>query len=391
MVGNRLHFFSLFLIFLLFLGSNAFATASRINSMGGGSKAITVDDDSNIWNFPSAIVDWGNRVLIDRFDGTKGEFGLHYSLSQDMVLVFYGGDHSDRSFQYGGKASDLTNCGIACEGNGNTFKGAMGFGWNNGGNKFGLLLSIYGDNRSTQPDPSQSAQAKGPLGMKFGLGGSFGELDLTMNLGYGALNDQSKEIGGGDGHFEMELLGRYTTNVAPGVDAIPYLTFDFHDKSVKSVGVVSKDTRVGFNLGTDLKIQPANDIYIYPGVGIAFDMESAGPDDAESETSTLILPYFGLGLDAKITEWLDFRMGASQRDEMVTVDACPAGAGACSSSTTTKNSDAVLAYSAGFGLKFADLTLDLNVNPQFFNNGVYFVNGSSTQTFGLEVAMLYSW
>jgi hypothetical protein len=383
--------FILVLLISLLFSANAFATGSRINSMGGGSKAITVDDDSNLWVFPSTIVDWGNRVLIDRFDGTKGEFGLHYGLSQDMVLVVYGGDHADRSFRYGGKASDLTGCGLACDGNGNTFKGAMGFGWNaGGGNKYGVILSIHGDNQTTQLSGSDT-QSKGPLGMGIGLGSSFGDLDMAMDLIYGALNDQSKDVGGGDGHFEMGIVGRYTSNVAPGVDAIPYLAFDMHSKSVKSGGSITNDSSFGFDLGSDLKIQPANDIYIYPGVGLSFAMATAGPDSGQSETTTFIFPYFGIGLDAKINEWLDFRMGASQHDSMVTTEACPVGSSSCESAITTKNSDVALVYTAGFGLHFADLTVDMNLNPQFFNNGLYMVNGQTTGPFGLDIALRYSW
>ena len=377
----------LFVVMLcLAWSSTSFATGSRINSMGGGSKNITVDDDHNIWNFPSTIVKWGNRAVIDRFNGTTGEFGVNYGLNQDAVLIVYGGDHQDRAFSYGGAAANSSSCGTACSGNGNTYKGSIGFGWNASGTKFGAILSVYGDNQKTPDTPS-----RGPLGMGIDFGASIGDLDFTVGLLYGALNDETKAYGGGDGHTESGLLLRYTSNVAPGIDAIPYLDFNLHSKSIRFDNITRKDSSLGFDLGSDLKIQPANDIYIYPGVGIAFQMDTEGPDNGESETYNLALPYFSLGLDAKITEWLDFRMGASQTDEYKTVDACANGETQCQESSTSKDSDVRLIYTAGFGLQFSDLIIDLNLNPQFFNNGLYFVNGSETSQFGVDVALLYTW
>lgn len=40
--------------------ASAFATEARVRSMGGGVKLWTIEDESNIFDFPSLLTRWGN-------------------------------------------------------------------------------------------------------------------------------------------------------------------------------------------------------------------------------------------------------------------------------------------------------------------------------------------
>ena len=64
---------------LVTAGSPALATETRIDSMGGGVKLWTIEDESNIFDFPSLLVRWGNRVYVDAIEATTDDIpGGHF-------------------------------------------------------------------------------------------------------------------------------------------------------------------------------------------------------------------------------------------------------------------------------------------------------------------------
>ncbi len=431
----RTRLLQLFLAGLLIfaLAPSALATYSRINSMGGGTKYLTVEDEANVFFFPSTIVDWGNRATVDAFTGTTGLFSMHYSLNPDAVLVIYGGNLPTWQYARGRAATASGAPGPATQGafgapgpapdavdvatqplpgqlpgftynpgETSNFKGAIGFGMRSGETKFGGLLSVYGDNAVVEATGAPTS-TYGPLGLQLLGGVSFGlgqgSLDLgalvefgTMTAEPGPTSSHEGEGHLGEGHFVLNLNARAFFEAAPGVDAVPYVVVDIQTMGVKVVGsgATYNTTRMGFTLGTDLKIQPASDIFIYPGAGIMFrssSLESTIPPTTTTNTNrTFAMPFFSLAVDARIASWLDWRVGA------VHVDAFNQNKNEAGPTTTTnKTSAAVVHFATGFGLTFDAWMIDFNVTPQLFNNGLWVVNGTATGPFAADVALKYVW
>lgn len=418
---------ALTLIAGLALPATTSATTTRVNSMGGATRFITVVDETNIWVFPSTIADWGNLAMIDNFDGTSGDFAFHYALTRDAVLVVYGGN--GRGFAFGEQrglgmfgvapalsgaptpraqsgVSDEAAVGSFSQANETAnFKGAIGFGMKTGGTNFGGLLSVYGDNRSVETNVTET---DGPLRIDLLGGVGFeagpGQLDLGFGLHFGFLTSEHNDAGGddfaADGFFGLDAMARYMVDVAPGVEAIPYAGISFLKQGIKRTppnnGTETKygSTQFLIALGADLKIQPLNDVFIYPGAGLFFNSVTIDEDNGNITVSdaeqTFAIPYFSLAIDAKITDWLDWRLGAMHRDSFNTVaDEVDQGGGA-TFKTINKDSSAQVIFTTGFGLRFGDWRIDMNIDPAFWVNGPYIVTGN-TSRWALDVALQFLW
>ena len=90
---------------VVLFATSAMATQARLDSMGGGWKSWTVEDETNIFDFPALLVRWGNLAHIDNITAVDNgkdtypnmRFGYHGQLTDDMVLAFYGGVVNSRT------------------------------------------------------------------------------------------------------------------------------------------------------------------------------------------------------------------------------------------------------------------------------------------------------
>ena len=74
----------------------ASATRVRVNTMGGGEKRLTFDDETVVSLLPSLLVDYPDRALIDVIEATSANtsFGAHFALSARDVVAIYGGSRT---------------------------------------------------------------------------------------------------------------------------------------------------------------------------------------------------------------------------------------------------------------------------------------------------------
>ena len=99
---------------------HASATGTRLDSMGGEAKYWTVEDEVNIFDFPSLLVRHGNMTYADNINGgfANTRFGFHLQVSEDLVLAAFGGSINSSTRPVG------TGFDVA----GNAFTGASGLG-----------------------------------------------------------------------------------------------------------------------------------------------------------------------------------------------------------------------------------------------------------------------
>jgi len=377
--------------------------------MGGGTKYITVIDDSNIMVFPSTLVDYGNQAKADNLApnsaGNLGEFGINYALNSTMVLHVYGGNLT--SFQFGsiGPAFDSGAPDAATIGEfddaqneSSNFKGSVGFAMKTGSLDLGFMLSMYSDSTGSQVGTNSTTRS--PLGISggVGLGMDLGSshLDAALFLEFGSM---SSTVAGdadfsGDGHTGVGFVTRMFIPAAPGVTAIPYMSVGYLSSGIvrESDEVLFSGTSLTFDIGADLRIEPAQDIFIHAGVGVRYETtENVVNVDGDATSATtdngLYLPYLSLAVDAKITKWLDWRLGGVHLNvkELTKTDV-----GDEDATQATSFAAADVRFTTGFGMHFSDWTIDLNVHPRFFTDGPYIWTGNQTP-WAVDAALKYVW
>ncbi|MCC6619904.1 MAG: hypothetical protein IT385_01535 [Deltaproteobacteria bacterium] len=431
--------------------TTASATESRIHSMGGGVKLWTVEDESNIFDFPSLLTRWGNRVYIDNLqpgaDGDElfpnGRFGFHYNLSDDTVLAFIG-VHANSStrgagngFNIAGNAvNGLSTLGVAFQASqatlgdgqqgtnegmqfsgdaiGNTdFRYGIMFGTQLGAStRFGVMLNFAGDDGDVDsPGDAEIDQGAMLFDLAIGLGVdlSGSELELSAGLELGFFDDARDELDAGSGqpgdllehftgsHFGLRINGRWTFDFFDQTKIVTYAQFAIGSQSVELSNALTPVPQgswsgLGFTLGADLRIEPFQDVVVSPGLGILIAQQTLeGRDIVDRDADLLLgLPFYGIAVDLKLASWFDLRFGAQQF-----VSSLRQSQTANGTTVTGDAADVFTTFAWGFGLNLpvaeSTLALDFSINPAFFTNGPHVLTGNATGAFAFNAAARYNW
>ena len=425
--------------------SPAFATEARVRSMGGGVKLWTIEDESNIFDFPSLLTRWGNRVYVDGItaEGTdsvpNGHFGFHYNLSDETVLAFFGAHI---------KSADLADNPnpqqVGFVGTGNPFTGGpLGNGSRGpfigvdniaalaGGGpgtsveyrwglmfatqlgataRFGLSFNLAGEDGDVD-SPNNVQSDTGALLFDIGLGFGFdlsgSELELSAGLSIGMIDSARDNISGTNvdleedwsgSHFGLRLGGRWTFDFFDQTKIVAYTQFLLASESLDQVSnpAVPAPNRsyngLTFALGADLRIEPFQGVIVSPGLGFYVGQQTLENEGRVIKDANLVvgLPFYGVAVDLKLADWVALRFGAQQFVDMYRTSDTADG-----QTNTFTNTDVTttFAWGLGFNIPVAEsaLAIDLAMNPTFFNNGPHVLSGTATGQFALNAALRYSW
>ena len=95
------------------------------------------------------------------------------------------------------------------------------------------------------------------------------------------------------------------------------------------------------------------------------DADATDPDDYEDKYS--VLPYFKIGIDAHVFKWMDFRCGVNKYWVKNTYEP--------NAATKWVWSYAATSTYLGAGFHWGRFTIDAAINPDFLENGPYFISG----------------
>jgi hypothetical protein len=403
----------------LLVAAPAFATQSRINGLSGGEKSFTIRDEANIYGLPQFLVDHGNEVDVDATSGASyGRMNIRYALTDEAVLLLYG---LRSPWQGNGAVTTVTTIGdktpqaVAGVAAGQlaaadpTFhQFGLGFGLKVGeAMRLGARIELGG---ARADGDGNNLNSNTIFGLNFGLGFDLGEtnaLDFGISLRIGSFTDFE---GGADrwvseSNLGFGLLGKGEFQVHQIAKLVPYLNLDWRGVTVghavrgDEVGIGNEAkkgtvTNTLFSLGADLAINPAERVLIQPGVGLGLRFSSAEGTAKEKgqilgeENSNLMMPFYGFAAEAQAFDWLALRVGARQTI-MVSNNGNVAGQG--QESTESHNSSVVNTVTTGLGISLRGWQIDLNLNPSFFNNGVFAVSGAPTSPYAFDFAIVYDW
>lgn len=410
----------------LLAAGSAFATETRVNSMSGGAiqltgtesvneKVLTLKDQANIYPFPQYLPDYKNSVDVDNTAGASyGSMNVRYALSDDAVLLLYGkrsawlpvtsvrgvaGTSAATDSGYTPDAADPTN-----------HQFGIGFGMKAGETtRLGAHLGIGGANNS-------GAQTRDNTLVDFNAGvgfdvGETNKLDFGLGLRIGSFTQQGAQ---GDlytpnGLFRLGLLFKGEFQVHDIAWLVPYLSFAYDTRGISHTANQAGDgakqgslSLTTLQLGSDLSIRRKlfdRDIIIQPGLGLAFATSNvsgnstpvpAGPVTiVDSDAgSNRVVPYYGFSAEAHAFDWMILRLGARQQIVMTNIGNTAAN-GAPSNETHT--STVINTVTTGMGFQLMGWTLDINVNPAFFNQGIAVATGNATAGWGVDWALYYKW
>lgn len=395
-----------------FVAATANATNSRINSFGGGTKAFTVMDDRNIFFLPAELVHYGNWAALELGDGgyysedslfSDGgtSFAFHYQLNEDTVIGMMGSNVRlpgiDGMFPNVLQAGSFANWGMD-EPN---HRGSLFFAKGNADQRFGARFGIYGQsNKDYDYDPDSNYKS-GPFALDFGAGAGFAAGGGTVDFGVGYMTskaqDESSEAEAGSDNTQSEfgVIGRGTFPAGQGDDSwVPFVAFSTTSAKgqLNAAGAPEqKGSATGFMFGTDLRIQVSEDVFIQPGLGIAFSSWKEELDDgeftSENKESTTTLPFFNLAAEIAVWDWMTFRFGGSQYVTFVTDE------NIYDNATTDKDEYSTVSHSLATGLAVnlpGDVIIDIQVDTDWWRNGPYVMSGDSS-SFGLNAAISKGW
>ena len=378
----------------------ASATDTRIKAMGGKEKAWTVQDEVNIFAFPATLLLFPNTVYAEAGLTSSGAipdaqganipynagFGAHVGLSENTVIAFYGSSLSrylsdnllERAFNGQGKWAGIDVKTGEEDRTGNQaihnadHKGTFFFGQRFGFTRLGLAAGVWGDSYSVdEPDANKRDKGATLFDGALGLGLDFknkNSIDMGLHFSFGNFADGRFAEGNvvtyfkSKPHWEVEFTGRGVFDIPGGEKIVPYINAGMSQGGIEwnqANGVTNDYSMFHFIAGADLRIQPLENVYVYPGIGVALGTskisEAKGPASEDVQNDLLFTaPFVSASVDARVSSWFSFIFGARHSLLFANYE---------DTVNIWSESDTLTEFNFGAGLHFGNVTVDLMINP----------------------------
>ncbi len=346
-------------VFVMLLSMSAMASETRVKTMGDNNNILL--DDANIWMYPSRILDHTNIVVAelgyynDEFD----VMGINWKLDDNSALGTY----------FSTKDSwDRINLFYAKDMN---------------GNKLGVHLNAQQWSDKSENDTIFAGNNNAEMGESFydltvGLTEANGQWDVALNFGVGSytdINDTGFTANEGDGISKIGFYGRYFKTRNPNYTTIYHvgiMSEKYGEKNNLSNTSFS-DKTVSLDVGCGINYTPSSHVLAVFDFGIMYSKtteEQTGSSDRD--TKNFMLPYFKLGMDGKVFNWLDLRFGATSYWNNTKREFE-------SQSYSTK--DATNMTYLGLGFNWGHLHVDTEADPELFLDGPNFLSGQNNRMY----------
>ncbi len=384
--------------------SMAFAADSE--DFGGGSARVEtmgnvnniVRDVANIWLYPSTINSYPNQFYGEFYDGDFDCAGAHFGFNDDNPWVlgaYFSEDNYYHSVLSGYGPSKSTS--PYADQRINLF-----YGRNFNDMPFGFSLGIYGNSQKQENDTVSSSSYERSL-KRYEIGLGISPMEQKLDIGFmvaftswtekewngtDALYDESKP----KGNMDLMLNFRYWMDPMDKCILVPHLGFLKAKQGIE--GYATDNTLTGkytvsetvIDLGLGMNYEASEDVLVVTDLGIMFDSykyetETPGLPTTETKSSYKSIPYFKIGLDAKVLKWMDIRAGVTSFWRKYTSEPVPSRKYTSSYAST----DTFL----GAGFHWGDLELDVSVHEDFLQNGPYFISGESSDYLFERVSLTY--
>lgn len=363
------------LLFLLaFMNLEAYSSVTRTRTMGD--VGMIFKDNSNYWLFPSAITSCRNQIIFE----WGGRPELFYYATENYGfdrwaggIVSFGNSNQNRLGAFWSEGSRpspfelFSISGVATDQKLDLF-----YGTNTQSGIVGLHLNHSADMIKAQRTGSnESKTCVTQTQLIFGI--SRGNQDWSIGYRLSTFRTEGNNITG----HAFDLQNRWFKQIDERLTLIPLfeLKLGFEQKNSAAKGFYCQIwTGTGVNYQID-----EGDLLVF-GISVLASGKSLKMEKTGTESGTTIfeLPYIFGGIESSLFSWLKLRFGfqkalrcISQHNEYN------------STSQDNVNSESPFAVTAGIGLQYKRLTLDLSWDNNFLKRGPYFLSGSKGDIFNL--------
>ncbi len=394
---------SIFLLIglLLLLSVSSFATQTRVMTMGNNNMILL--DDENIWLFPSRINDYPNIAIADfgYYNSDFTDFGINWQFDQENPWVlgtyFHNWERVTPGSSYFrgvfgspyGYSPDFVPFDWSLMSNQRI---DLFYGRQLSGKPFGFHFgAISSSQKYDEPDAKDEEGFK-VYNFDFGLTLQNGTVDVAAGASFMTWTDKATWVPDSTAWDETKPAGnnfiyahgRYFWQQTPTYTVIPHVGIYLGKNEAEyywmpdSLSQTDKYTWTVFDLGSGLQYSPSNDVIAVLDFGIMFDKVKgeftrprAGlPDTTDEATETInSLPYFKVGLDAKVFNWMDVRFGTTSYWDRRTLE----NSGGYNFKRNYADNDTHF----GFGFHWGNLHVDTYTDADLLLDGFYFISGES--------------
>ncbi|MEW6051233.1 MAG: hypothetical protein AB1644_09270 [Candidatus Zixiibacteriota bacterium] len=425
------------LVLVFALGSMAFATRTRVLTMGNNNNVLL--DDANIWLYPSRINQYPNLGIaeMENYQGFDDfyQFGIHWKFSEsnpwvlgtyislgpdDLPSTYSTSEISNYSFtsnywwyEYGAaKPSDViintrsTNRRID-----------LLYGRKFGTTQFGFGFGYsHGSDSRKWDDTLNTKYSFSKYTVALGLTPEDGKWDVAISYSMGTWTDESPlgyKLTEPDGYYDFMIGGRYIYQYNPTINFVPHAaaTFGSHGQKVDSAGwaddpwvddngIRVKSKQAAFELGCGMQYMPTTNVLAVLDFGIQYrsvkntdiawkGTSGSSPRDDQKER-TFNIPYWRIGLEGEVFNWMDVRLGATSDWQSFKAEWDQGSTTYSSNYDEVKSNWAENTTFLGVGLNFNRLHIDTYTDPQIVLDGFNFISGSDeADHLNFQVSVLY--
>jgi hypothetical protein len=430
---RKLLMLTLAIMLLAFATSSA--TLTKTLTMGNANNIV--HDDGNIWLYPSTFYSYPDLAIGEFSSDNFYDFGIHYKFGEEsplMLGVYFttrqAFDIVDKPFMWQLLDDGTGTINVSNSGTTNNLPNRridLFLGYMMGQNPVGLHFDYISCSMKQEFDsipgaPDTPAQKReeciSNMGLDLGITMMQGKLDLSA--GVDLLSFTDKNYLGNDenkpaGNMAFYFMGRYFHTVDPKITLVPHGKISIDNSGVEVYGNAGSATIAGtmteeyeysnmtVDLGLGMNYSPAAGINAVGDIGFMMSngtekftdwivvVDSVQATEEYKDNNTVI-PYFRIGMDAAIFDWLDLRLGATSywnsrvhEDNYVSSTAPPA-----TYSWTEKWTGGYVSNNTylGAGFHWGNFKIDTHVCPELILDGFNFISGE-TNEMNYQLTILY--
>jgi len=419
---------TLSLVALMMLAAGASATTTRTYTLGQTNNILL--DEDNIFLYPSrinmypniAVADIGDLATFDTYEYYAiSQFGIHWKFNEkkpwDLGTYFF-----NYGQKYTGGSLGLSNTWLPLDYSapylnwipqvGSNKRVSLIYGRKLGGNYFGFSLNkvqaSYKD-ETAAPD-NFGKEGVGEYDFGFSLTDANGKWDIAAGLNllsFSDMYDETHDNWKSKGNKSFYGYGRMFHQVNPQWTLVPnagiiigsYSADRYNGATPQAVSYTEKYTTFTFWGGLGAHYTPATNVLAVGEVGIGYNSTKFTHTDPIVALNTynwkdvyFTLPYFKMGLEGKVFDWMDVRFGATSnwhRETWETSDGAESNNGPTKEKYNYPDNQTYF----GTGLHFGNFHIDTYTSPEILLKGFYFISGNASNDnsddLNFHVSVLY--
>lgn len=365
------------------------ATITRVRGLGGEHVNTIIKDQANYLIWPQLVKNYGT-VANAEFGGGYMEGNEAFGLKSVSANYNWGEEKGVINFALNKMQNtrytqlvDAVDDGPGVN-NGLTVR----YGRKLGDNLGGLALYSAWENYEHKEAPKVEQKAS-VMGLQVGYSLVEQMIDLTLGFEVASFTDEADgaTVTEPNGMSSIMFAGRWMYDYSDAAMLVPNVSVNMTSDNAKAPNLGERNISSShIKLGAGHNWWPADNALVIFDFGIEMmstetELVPTTGASSKSTESNSYLPYWRVGAETKIFDWLDGRVGAERFWETM-VDA---GDTPGEESWGMSNTHTYL----GASTHWNRLLFDLLVRPDFIGNGVNFISGDMTDNMFTQVSMKF--